>query len=174
MGHDTRSARYGQDAPAWSDASLRTLRIWALAYLASHGIRGADAHDLAQRALLGALQSEGFDPARGAPGDPARAWFTGILRNEWRNFRRWQETRREVPLSRCDPLTLAVPSHEGPAEARELGRFLETCTTAERWRTLVAFADGATAAELAEAEGVRPATITHRIRCARVDLRGSR
>lgn len=168
MGPYTRSPRRSQVAPDRSDSTLRTLRIWALAYLANRGIRGADAQDLAQRALLGALESEGFDPARAAPGDAERAWFTGVLRNEWRDFRRWQETRREVPLSQAEPL--AVPSHEGPAEARDLGRALEACTTAERWRALLASADGATVAELAAAEGVRGATIAYRIRQGRADL----
>lgn len=168
MGPYTRSPRRSQVAPVWSDATLETLRIWALAYLANRGIRGANAEDLAQRALLGALESERFDPARGAPGDAERAWFTGIVRNEWRNFRRWQETRREVPLSQAEPL--AVPSHEGAAEARDFTRFLEPCTTAEQWRALLASAAGATGPELAAAEGVPVTTIAYRILRARADL----
>jgi len=169
MGPYTRSPRRGQVAPAWSDATLETLRIWAFAYLANRGIRGTDAEDLAQEALLGALENERFDPARGAPGDAERAWFTGILRNTWLSFRRWKRTRREVPLSRHNG-PLAVPSHEGRAEARDLARALEACTTAERWAALVASAAGATARELAEAEGVPRTTIEHRIRSARADL----
>jgi DNA-directed RNA polymerase specialized sigma24 family protein len=167
MGHDTRSPRRSQGAPAWSNETLRSLRIWAIAFLASRAIYGATAADLAQRALLALIQSASFDP--GATFDPgaARAWFTGILRHEWLSYRRWFVTRAEVPLfiaeRESDAAELAGPSHEGRVEARELGRVLASSTTPERWRAIVGSAQGFTAAELAAAEGIPLGTLYSRL-----------
>jgi DNA-directed RNA polymerase specialized sigma24 family protein len=178
MGHDTRSPRRSQGAPAWSNETLRSLRIWAIAFLASRAIYGATAADLAQRALLALIQSASFDP--GATFDPgaARAWFTGILRHEWLSYRRWFVTRAEVPLfiaeRESDAAELAGPSHEGRVEARELGRVLASSTTPERWRALVGAAQGFTAAELAAAEEVEATAIEWRIREGRTDLARAR
>jgi DNA-directed RNA polymerase specialized sigma24 family protein len=172
MGHVTRSPRRRQGAPAWSNETLRSLRIWAIAFFASRAIYGATAADLAQGALLALVQSTRFDPSA------ARACFAGILRIEWLRYRRWFVTRAEVPLSLAEEeddatitdASLVLPSHEGRVEARELGRALASSTTPERWRALLGAAEGFTAAELATAERVAPTTIEWRLRQGRADL----
>lgn len=64
----------------------------------------------------------------------------------------------------------SAPSCEAAVAARELLRLLEASTTPERWRTVVALAGGASAAELEELEGTPAGTTHSRVRLARRDM----
>lgn len=160
MGHDTGS-------PARSQGELAALLPWARRYVARLGASQNEANDVVQEALLTALQCwETFDPQRGT----LRGWLTGILKNQWLDYRGWRRTRREVALSHLSSADTALPSCEGAVMARSTLRFLSTSTQPERWRVVLARAEGSTGFETAKQENVCAGTAYDRARCGRLDL----
>lgn len=153
MGHDTRAA-------------LAALLPWAHRYLARHGASKDEADDIAQEAVLAALESlHSFDPHLGS----IRAWFFGVLKHRWINYQRRVLMCREVPLSE-EHESLVRPSHEDEFLARDTLRFLSRSTPSERWRVLLARATGATGHEAAAQEGICDGTSYDRVRRGRLDL----
>ena len=172
----------GEGAPADLDArrayftALGQLEGWALKIARAHADPLDNPHDIAQTALLAALET--FDAFAPDPADPplaaVRRWLAGILEKKRLMARRSRLTRAEVPLGSAfgiDAEALRHPGHEGQVEARSMLRALRGATTGERWSAWYqAEAEGMTAAEIAERDGMTVTKVNWLIRGARLDF----
>jgi DNA-directed RNA polymerase specialized sigma24 family protein len=97
---------------------------------------------------------------------PVRVFMRRVAR---RRIWRWFKTNLQfVELYERDEPT--VPGPEGPTVAGDtLGAFSEA-TSPERWRALIAYAEGISVAEIARREGIPAATVYTRIWKARRDI----
>ena len=173
----TSSAALDLDARrAWYAAALGALEGWAVRVAQAHADPQDDAADIAQAALLAALENfEAFAPD---PADPplaaVRRWLAGILEKTQLMARRFRRTRGEVPLGAAfaiDAEALRHPGHEGQVQARSMLRALRGATTPERWGAWYAFeAEGMTAAEIAARDRILESRVNWLVRQARLDF----
>ena len=156
--------------------AIRDLEGWAVRVAQAHADPQDDAADIAQAALLAALENfEAFAPD---PADPplaaVRRWLAGILEKTQLMARRFRRTRGEVPLGAAfaiDAEALRHPGHEGQVQARSVLRAMRAATTPERWGAWYAFeAEGMTAAEIAARDRILESRVNWLVRQARLDF----
>jgi len=157
-------------------AAIAALQGWALRIAQAHADPQDDAADIAQAALLAAL--ENFEVFAPDPSDPplaaVRRWVAGILEKKRLMARRFRLTRGEVPLGSAfaiDAEALRHPGHEGQVEARSVLGALRDATTPERWGAWYSFeAEGMTAAEIAARDRILESRVNWLVRQARQDF----
>ena len=196
MAEPIRTPRRSQDAPAALRAlpsinyaaadpaarqachfeTIAHLEGWALLVARAHADPDDNPDDIAQTALLAALEDwQAFTPD---PADPplaaVRRWLAGILERKRLMARRFRLTRREVPLGMAidiDPEALRHPGHEGQVEARSVLGALRASTTAETWGAWFArVAEGMTTREIAARDRILESRVKWLVRQARQDF----
>jgi len=130
-----------------------------------------DAEDLVQEVFMTVLEKiDTFEPGR-----PFGPWFFQILRNRGANLRAYRARRATLPLT--DELRSARSSPVDDLLRSELRTQLESALEElpERQRLIVRLfeVDGFSGAEIAEALGMKPATVRWNLHQARKRLRAS-
>lgn len=138
--------------------------------LRAAGVPAADLPDLVQVALVGLWQA--FERSSKVGALQGLAWIIAQrTARDWFDVQRFRERGR---VERAEWADVEGPDpHDRLNAAFELAALREA-TTAERWRVLLAFAEGVDVADIAVEEGVPVGTVYNWIRLARIDLVRSR
>jgi RNA polymerase sigma-70 factor (ECF subfamily) len=162
-----RRARRGDGAALGRLVDRHAPRLYGLAVSLLGRRRAADAEDVVQETLLGALRRVGAFQGRAS----VRTWLTRILVNQVSKFRRSRRVRVAESLDHAD----CADARPGPATAAErrldLMTMLDVLSDDHRQVIVLREQEGMSYQEIASALGVPRGTVESRLFRARQELK---